>query len=80
VIWRLKETHAGLFENTFTLISHFKYRGMDTNLESGVLSTKLLKDRQADKEAETSVRWILSTLVKSEGRVMGKYITFSLLF
>ena len=52
MIWRLKERHVGRFERSFTFPSHFKYGSMETKLEAGVVSIKLLKDVQADKQAD----------------------------
>ena len=59
LVWRLKERHVGRFERSFTFPSHFKYGSMQTKLEAGVLSIKLLKDRQADKE--TAVKHEIET-------------------
>jgi HSP20 family molecular chaperone IbpA len=55
MIWKLKERHVGPFERSFTFPSHFIYASMETKIEAGILSIKLLKDHEADKEAEARV-------------------------
>jgi HSP20 family molecular chaperone IbpA len=52
MIWKLKERHVGPFESSFTFPSRFKKESMEMKAEAGVLSIKLLKDHEADKEAE----------------------------
>jgi hypothetical protein len=54
-IWKLKERHVGPFERSFTFPSRFKSESMKMSVEAGVLSIKLLKDPEADKEAENSL-------------------------
>jgi HSP20 family molecular chaperone IbpA len=55
MIWKLKERPVGRFERSFTFPSHFKFASMETKVEAGVLSIKLLKDHQADKEADAKL-------------------------
>jgi HSP20 family molecular chaperone IbpA len=55
MVWKLKERHVGPFERSFTFPSHFKYGSMETEIEAGVLSIKLLKDHEADKIAATQL-------------------------
>jgi HSP20 family molecular chaperone IbpA len=52
MIWKLKERHVGPFERSFTFPSAFKKESMELKVEAGVLSIKLLKDHEADKEAK----------------------------
>jgi HSP20 family molecular chaperone IbpA len=52
MIWKLKERRVGPFERSFTFPSRFKTDSMELSVEAGILSIKLVKDPEADKEAE----------------------------